>query len=62
VDLAAGRSVGYDGEAYVENLGRHNKLEVERPDGRYCVAAFDYAPVLGRVPTIGPLACRDRKP
>jgi outer membrane usher protein len=52
--------VGYD--AYVEDLSPHNQLAVEFPDGRRCVAAFDYAPVTGEIPSIGPLRCLERKP
>jgi outer membrane usher protein len=54
--------VGYDGDAYVEDLSPHNQLAVEFPDGRRCVAAFDYAPVTGEIPSIGPLRCLERKP
>jgi outer membrane usher protein len=54
--------VGYDGEAYVQDLDRHNKLNVERPDGRRCAVSFDYAPAKGEIPTIGPLACRESRP
>lgn len=54
--------VGYEGEAYVQDLGARNTLAVERPDGRRCTAAFDYAPVPGEIPTIGPLTGRDLPP
>jgi outer membrane usher protein len=54
--------VGYDGDAYVEDLSPHNQLAVEFPDGRRCVAAFDYAPATGEIPSIGPLRCLERKP
>jgi outer membrane usher protein len=49
--------VGYDGDAYVEDLSPHNELTVERADGRRCAVAFDYHPVPGDIPTIGPLKC-----
>jgi len=55
-------AVGYDGDAYVENLGAHNELTVERLDGRRCKVAFDYRPVPGEVPTIGPLRCQEQRP
>jgi outer membrane usher protein len=55
-------AVGYDGDAYVENLGAHNELTVERLDGRHCTVAFDYRPVPGDVPTIGPLRCQEQRP
>jgi outer membrane usher protein len=53
--------VGYDGDAYVEDLGPHNELTVERTDGRRCRVAFDYEPVPDEIPTIGPLTCREEK-
>jgi outer membrane usher protein len=54
--------VGYDGDAYVEDLATHNELAVEQPNGRRCRAAFDYRAVKGEIPTIGPLACKEQKP
>jgi outer membrane usher protein len=54
--------VGYDGEAYLEDLSPHNKLTVELADGNRCTAAFDYKPVAGDIPTIGPLRCQEVKP
>jgi outer membrane usher protein len=54
--------VGYDGDAYVEDLSPHNQLAVEFPDGRRCSTAFDYSPVTGEIPTIGPLRCLEKKP
>jgi outer membrane usher protein len=50
--------VGYDGEAYVEGLARHNTIRVETPGGVRCDMAFDYAAVHGEIPRIGPLHCR----
>lgn len=55
-------SLGYDGEAYVEDLQAHNEVRVQRPDGRECVARFDYRPVPGDIPTLGPLPCREPTP
>ena len=55
-------AVGYDGEAYVEDLSSHNELTVERPDGRRCTVNFDYSPTPGDIPTIGPLRCVEPKP
>jgi outer membrane usher protein len=54
--------VGYDGDAYVQDLEPQNVVEVELPDGRHCNAAFNYKPVPGDIPTIGPLRCQERKP
>ena len=54
--------VGYDGDAYVEDLSPHNELTVERPDRRRCTAAFDYKPLPGDIPSIGPLRCLEQKP
>ena len=55
-------SVGYDGEAFVEDLSSHNELIVDRVDGRTCVTDFDYKPIPGDIPTIGPLRCQERQP
>jgi outer membrane usher protein len=54
--------VGYDGDAYVEDLNPRNQVAVERPDGTRCSVAFDYHAVPGDIPTIGPLRCVERKP
>jgi outer membrane usher protein len=50
--------VGYDGEAYVEDLGGRNELSVTEPDGKRCIARFDYQPKPGDIPVIGPIPCR----
>jgi len=54
--------VGYDGEAYFVDLEAHNKVSVEMPDGRRCDAGFDYQHIAGKLPSIGPLACREAQP
>jgi outer membrane usher protein len=54
--------VGYDGDAYLEDLSPRNQLTVERPDGRRCTVAFDYQAVPGDIPSIGPLTCLETKP
>ncbi len=54
--------VGYDGEAYIEDLSTHNELAVERVDGRICSVTFDYHPVPGDIPSIGPLKCKEVRP
>jgi outer membrane usher protein len=54
--------VGYDGDAYVEDLSPHNKLLVALADGEHCTASFDYKPVPRDIPTIGPLRCQEVKP
>jgi len=53
--------VGYDGEAYVENLSPHNELSVELPNGRHCAVVFNYKPVAGDIPSLGPLRCQENK-
>jgi outer membrane usher protein len=55
-------AVGYDGDAYVEDLSPHNELSVEGLNGRRCTVAFDYKPVAGDIPSIGPLRCLVNKP
>lgn len=58
--LATGTTVpvGYDGEAFVQNLGARNRLSVVEPNGRTCTVAFAYRPQPRVLPTIGPLPCR----
>jgi outer membrane usher protein len=54
--------VGYDGDAYVEDLSLHNNVDVERTDGWRCTVTFDYHPVPGDIPSIGPMRCMETKP
>jgi outer membrane usher protein len=54
--------VGYDGDAYLEELSPRNEVTVVRPDGRLCSVTFDYQPVPGEIPTIGPLRCQEQRP
>jgi outer membrane usher protein len=54
--------VGYDGDAYLSDLGAHNEIEVERPDGLRCRATFKYQSMPGEIPAIGPLRCLEQKP
>lgn len=54
--------VGYDGQAYVEDLSSSNELTVEQPDGRRCTVMFAYHPVPREIPDIGPLRCVEQKP
>ena len=49
--------VGYEGEAYIQDLSLHNEVEVALPNGQHCKAEFDYHPVPGEIPTIGPVRC-----
>ena len=53
--------VGYDGNVYADSLELHNTVEIERPDGGHCTAAFDYKPVPMEIPKIGPLPCLEEK-
>jgi outer membrane usher protein len=54
--------VGFDGQAYVEDLSPHNELSVEYPDGKHCTVVFDYLPLPGDIPSIGPLQCLEKRP
>jgi outer membrane usher protein len=54
--------VGYDGEAFVEDLAAENRLTVARPDGTRCRAAFAYRAAAGEIPKIGPIACAGSAP
>lgn len=51
--------VGYDGEAYLEGLSAHNRVSVALVNGKRCTATFDYKPVAGDIPTIGPVVCQE---
>jgi outer membrane usher protein len=53
-----GALVGYDGEAFVEGLGKQNRVIVQLPNDGKCVVTFAYGPVAGQIPKIGPLTCR----
>lgn len=50
-------TVGYDGEAYLQDLKSDNRLTVTRPDGSKCTAHVRYKPVAGDIPIIGPVLC-----
>ena len=50
--------IGFDGEAYVQDLSARNQVDAELPNGRRCTATFDYLPVTGSILTVGPLLCR----
>jgi len=54
--------VGYDGEAYIQDLSRDNQVSVDLPDGRRCTVAFNYRPIPGDIPIIGPLRCMEPRP
>jgi outer membrane usher protein len=61
-ELAATKTtvaVGYDGQAFVEDLSDENSLRVQMPDGRRCTASFKYQPLPGDIPKIGPITCED---
>jgi outer membrane usher protein len=51
--------VGYDGEAYVVELGNRNQVLVDLPDGGKCAVSFDFKPAANQIPTVGPLTCRE---
>jgi outer membrane usher protein len=53
--------IGYDGAAYIADLGVRNEVLVEHKDGRRCTVTFDYKPVGGDIPSIGPLHCVEKE-
>ncbi|WP_353227670.1 fimbria/pilus outer membrane usher protein [Novosphingobium sp.] len=57
VDGAPDQTVGYDGEAYLNDLKPENRIKITRPDGSRCLAEVTYKPVPGDIPTIGPVPC-----
>ncbi len=52
--------IGYDGDAYVEDLSPHNELTVVRPNGQRCTVDFDYMSLPDDIPSIGPLRCQEK--
>jgi len=55
---AEDQPVGYDGKAYVTGLKPTNQVEMILPDGTGCRVQFDYKPIPGEIPLIGPLVCQ----
>jgi outer membrane usher protein len=55
---AEDQPVGYDGLAYVIGLQPTNRMQVLLPNGENCGVQFDYTPVKGDIPLIGPLRCQ----
>lgn len=49
--------VGYDGVLFVEGLRAHNRVRIGSGKD-LCEVRFDYTPVAGELPVIGPLVCQ----
>jgi outer membrane usher protein len=49
--------MGYDGQAFLENLAPRNIIDVTDPAGKTCHAAFPFHALGGDLPDIGPLTC-----
>ncbi len=49
--------VGFDGEVFVTGLEAHNVVAVRPLEAPPCLARFDYKPVAGTLPDIGPIRC-----
>jgi outer membrane usher protein len=49
--------VGYDGQAFVRNLGPTNTVVIDLAE-KPCQATFDFAPQAGKQVQIGPVTCR----
>ncbi|KJV33363.1 hypothetical protein VI08_11060 [Luteibacter yeojuensis] len=60
VDTGSGEPaiVGYDGQAYLDNLKGSTELTVTKPDGTRCTATLTYPASARDLPQLGPLACR----
>ena len=52
--------VGFDGDVYAEGLSLHNEINIEQPNRRRCTVNFDYKPLPGEIPLIGPLHCQEK--
>jgi outer membrane usher protein len=50
-------TVGYDGRAFIENLGAENDIVVQLDSGE-CRARFSFRPREGTQVTLGPIPCR----
>ena len=51
------QTVGYDGEAYMQELKPTNTLTITQPDGSTCIAIVAYQQIAGDIQTIGPVPC-----
>jgi outer membrane usher protein len=60
VDTGSGEPaiVGYDGQAYLDNLKGSTNLMVTLPDGTRCTAELTYPEHARDLPELGPLTCR----
>jgi outer membrane usher protein len=58
VEGAEDQPVGYDGETYVTGLKPTNRVVVVLPNGTECIVQFDYKPIKGDIPVIGPARCQ----
>lgn len=56
-DTGAEFAVGYDGEAFVEDLGEANRVTISYLD-RVCEAAFGFTPSPGSQVRLGPVTCQ----
>ncbi len=56
--VSAPKTVGYDGQAYVNELKPQNSVSVKRPDGSSCQAQFSYKHAAGRQSVVGPIVCQ----
>ncbi len=52
--------VGYDGQAFLENLKEHNRVRIVNDEG-VCTAAFDFTPKPGEQVFIGPVSCHPER-
>lgn len=50
--------VGYDGQAYLDNLKGSTNLMVTKPDGTRCTAMLTYPERARELPQLGPITCR----
>ncbi|MGY4495997.1 fimbria/pilus outer membrane usher protein [Pseudomonas sp. TE3610] len=50
--------LGYDGEAFFQQLADHNHVRVHTPGHPDCSVTFDYHAEPGQIPDIGPLICQ----
>jgi outer membrane usher protein len=58
VNGGASVEVGYDGEAYLQDLRPDNDITVTLAGPATCHASFKFSPDPGSIPRIGPVTCQ----
>ena len=62
IGAGTGVPVGYDGNAFMLELQRYNRARVVQPNGDRCRIEFEFVPLPGDIPSIGPIICQKERP